>query len=98
MVWDFSLFCSLVHPWAPRMQFLFVSPRICRRLPSDSSSRRTPLPLANASHYQGAFGTFTLELPHMLGAHKKTADPQRGRLINAFILPNRRHCLTKRPR
>ena len=29
-------------------------------LPSGSSSRRTPLPWANDSHYQGSFGTYTL--------------------------------------
>ena len=28
----------------PSIQFLFVRPRFCRRLPSDSASRRTPLP------------------------------------------------------
>jgi len=28
----------------PHMRFLFVGPGICLRLPSDSTSRRTPLP------------------------------------------------------
>ena len=55
----------------PFMKFLFVRPGFCLRLPSDSTSRWTPLPLANASYCQGAFGTFTLKLSPMSGAHKK---------------------------
>jgi hypothetical protein len=34
------------------MWFLFVRPRICLRLPSDSASRRTPLPSVNSSYCQ----------------------------------------------
>ena len=40
----------------PCMQFLFVRPRFCLRLPSDSASRRTPLPLANSSYCQVCSG------------------------------------------
>ena len=40
----------------PSMQFLFVRPRLCRRLPSDSTSRWTPLPLANSSYCQVCSG------------------------------------------
>ena len=40
----------------PYMQFLFVRPRLCRRLPSDSTSRWTPLPLANSSYCQVCSG------------------------------------------
>ena len=43
-------------PHKPYMQFLFIRPEICRRLPSDSSSRRTPLPLANNSYCQVCSG------------------------------------------
>ena len=55
-------FVLQTHPanLKPYMQFLFVRPGFCLRLPSDSTSRWTPLPLANASYCQGAFGTFTL--------------------------------------
>ncbi|WP_205514480.1 hypothetical protein, partial [Longitalea arenae] len=45
---------------------------IYRRLPLDSPSRRTPLPLVNASHYQGAFGTSTLEFAPVPGAPQKS--------------------------
>ena len=55
----------------PFMKFLFVRPGFCLRLPSDSTSRWTPLPLANASYCQGTFGTFTLKSSPMPGAHKK---------------------------
>src|SRR5665647_3645156 len=34
------------------MHFLFVRPRLCRQLPSDSQSPTTPLLLANDSYYQ----------------------------------------------
>ena len=38
------------HPTRlPRMQFLFVGPAFCFRLPSDPASRRAPLPSANRS-------------------------------------------------
>jgi len=40
----------LPHPvWKPRMRFLFVGPELCLALPSDSTSRWTPLRSANGS-------------------------------------------------
>ena len=44
VVWDFDLSCSLVRSAPPFMRFLFVGSEFCLRLPSDSVSRRTPLP------------------------------------------------------
>src|SRR5690606_20523376 len=52
----------------------FVGPSVCRRLPSDSTSRWTPLSLANTSHCKGVFGTYTLELLLMLGTQKNGAN------------------------
>ena len=46
----------LVRPIMPHMRFLFVGPRFCLRLPSDSTSRWTPLPLANSSHCNACSG------------------------------------------
>ena len=40
----------------PYMQFLFVRPRLCFGLPSDSASRRTPLPSANSSYCHACSG------------------------------------------
>ena len=40
----------------PYIQFLFVRPRLCRGLPSDSTSRWTPLPVANSSYCQVCSG------------------------------------------
>ena len=40
----------------PYIQFLFVRPRLCLWLPSDSTSRWTPLPLANSSYCQACSG------------------------------------------
>jgi len=38
------------------MQFLFVSPNVCRQLLSDSPSRRTPLLLANTPYCKAHSG------------------------------------------
>ena len=46
----FCLFCNIVHTNPPYMKFLFVRPNVCRLLPSDSTSRWTPLLLANDSY------------------------------------------------
>ena len=40
----------------PHMRFLFIGPGLCLRLPSDSTSRWTPLPSANGSHCQAHSG------------------------------------------
>ena len=45
----FCFLCNIAHTNPPLIQFLFVSSTFCRQLPSDSSSRRTPLLLANTS-------------------------------------------------
>src|SRR5690606_34544536 len=51
---DFDLLCNLIRTALALydMYFLFVRPGFCRRLPSDSTSRWTPLPLANTSYCQ----------------------------------------------
>ena len=41
------------------MRFLFISAAFCLRRPSDSASRRTPLPSASTSPYRGGRGTLT---------------------------------------
>ena len=41
------------------IRFLFVRPEVCLRLPSDSTSRWTPLPLAVSFPLPGRFRTFT---------------------------------------
>mgnify|MGYP007017317689 CR=1 FL=1 len=56
IVLDFVLFSKLVHPYQPYTWFLFIRPRFCLRLPSDSTSQWTPLPLASGSHYQAHSG------------------------------------------
>ena len=60
-------------PDTPYMQFLFVRPRFCLRLPSDSASRRTPLPSANSSYCQACSG---LPPPSCIAcrAHKQQPD------------------------
>ena len=60
-------------PHKPYMQFLFIRPKICRRLPSDSSSRRTPLPLANTSCCQVCSGLSPYSY-RPCRAHQKNLD------------------------
>ena len=49
------------HPTRlPHMQFLFVRPALCFRLPSDPASRRTPLPSANRSPCRAGRGLATV--------------------------------------
>ena len=53
-----TLFCCVNSSVSsmPCIQFLFVRPRLCRRLPLDSTSRWMPLPLANSSYCQVCSG------------------------------------------
>ncbi len=55
-VLDFVLIRRLVRSIQPHMRFLFIGSGLCRRLPSDSTSRWTPLPLASGSHCQAHSG------------------------------------------
>ena len=54
--WTSLCLASSSVPQLPYMWFLFVRPRVCLRLPSDSASRRTPLPSANSSYCQACSG------------------------------------------
>jgi len=47
--WTSLSMASSSASFQPSMQFLFVGSGFCLRLPSDSTSRWTPLPLANSS-------------------------------------------------
>lgn len=64
----------------PYMQFLFVRPRFCLRLLSDSVSRRTPLSSANSSYCQACSG---LSPPsyYACQAHKKNP----GQIVPDFL-------------
>ena len=55
-VLDFVLCWKLVRFNMPYIRFLFVRPRLCLQLLSDSVSRRTPLSLANSSYCQVCSG------------------------------------------
>ena len=55
---DFAISCPLVRPRMPRIRFLYVRPRLCSTLPSDATSRWTPLRFANPSPPSGWIGDF----------------------------------------
>ena len=55
-VLGFVLCWKLVRFNMPYIRFLFVRPRLCLQLLSDSVSRRTPLSLANSSYCQVCSG------------------------------------------
>ena len=58
-LWGFGLLCSLTLACG-LTRFLFVGQELCRRLPSDSALRQTPLALAMTFPLPGSLGTFTL--------------------------------------
>ena len=60
------------------MQFLFVGSNVCLRLPSDSSSRRTPLPLTNTPYCKVYSGLAPYSCYDMPGAQTKASDFIRG--------------------
>ena len=67
-----ALACLAALPTHIRlMRFLFVRPKVCLLLPSDSTSRWTPLLLAMHFPLPGVLGTFTHKKYAMLGAPKK---------------------------
>jgi hypothetical protein len=62
------------------MQFLFVRPGLCLRLPSDSQSPTTPLPLANDSYCQVHSGLS----PQVIAHAGRTTTKSRVLLSPAF--------------
>ena len=75
----------------PYMRFLYVRPEFCPlgdlstpkiRLSSDSASRRTPLPLANPSHYRADSGLSPYRTcAHRAHMQKKTSFPEERRFL-----------------
>ena len=87
MVMGFALSCKLAQVIQSDMRFVFLGSAFCLRLPSDPTSRWTPLPLANSFHHQDLQGTFTPKLLPMPGTDKypptkpevlRLLAPQRG--------------------
>lgn len=62
---DFATSCPLVRPWLPRIRFLFVGPRFCSTLPSNSPSRFCPCASLVFHLHQVTQGTFTPKLLDM---------------------------------
>ena len=54
--WTSSCVADLSALIQPHIRFLFIGSGLCLRLPSDSTSQWTPLPLANGSHCQAHSG------------------------------------------
>ena len=67
MVMGFALSRKLALAIQPDMRFVFLGSAFCLRLPSDPTSRWTPLPLANSFHHQDLQGTCTPKLLPMPG-------------------------------
>ena len=70
MVMGFALSRKLAQMIQPDMRFVFLRSAFCLRLPSDPTSRWTPLPLANSFHHQDLQGTCTPKLLPMPGTRK----------------------------
>ena len=68
------------------MRFVFLRPRFCLRLPSDSASPRTPLSSASGSHIL----TPTVNFHHLVDKHarhtkRKTPRKIRGVLVSTYV-------------
>ena len=82
MVMGFALSRRLARMIQPDMRFVFLRSAFCLRLPSDPTSRWTPLPLANSFHHRDLQGTCTPKLLPMPGTHKyPPAEPEVLRLL-----------------
>jgi len=73
MAMGFALSRKLARMIQPDMRFVFLRSAFCLRLPSDPTSRWTPLPLANSFHHQDLQGTCTPKLLPMPGTHPLTS-------------------------
>ena len=79
--WTSFCYANSSAPQLPSMQFPFVGSGFCRRFPSDSASRRTPLSLANSSYCQVCSGLSPPSYTPMPGAHKKNVQHK----LNVFL-------------
>jgi len=70
MAMGFALSRKLTRISQPFMRFVFLGSELCLGLPSDPTSRWTPLPLASSFHHQDLQGTLTPKPLHMPGTRK----------------------------
>jgi hypothetical protein len=82
MVMGFALSRKLTRVIQPDMRFVFLRSAFCLRLPSDPTSRWTPLPLANSFHHQDLQGTCTPKLLPMPGTRELPPSKLGGFLIS----------------
>jgi hypothetical protein len=73
MAMGFVLSRKLARIPQPSMRFVFLESGFCLRLPSDPTSRWTPLPLANSFHHQDLQGTSTPKPLPMPGTRQPTS-------------------------
>ena len=74
--------CSITPAFQPYTKFLFIGPIVCRRLPSESTSRWTPLPLAVTFPLSGRFGD--LHPLEYVRAGRTRKKPQRSFDLRGF--------------
>jgi hypothetical protein len=86
MVMGFAFSRKLTLMIQPDMRFVFLRSAFCLRLPSDSTSQWTPLPLANSFHHQDLQGTFTPKLLPMPDAREAPRGKPRGIFSAAYSL------------
>ncbi len=77
MAMGFALTRKLTRISQPFMRFVSLGSELCLGLPSDPTSRWTPLPLASSFRHQDLQGTLTPKPLHMPGTRK--APPASGR-------------------
>jgi hypothetical protein len=78
MATGFALSRKLTLIPLPFMRFVSLGPELCRGLPSDPTSRWTPLPLTSSFRHQDLQGTLTPKPPHMPGTREAPRGKPRG--------------------
>jgi hypothetical protein len=81
MATGFALSCKLARVPQPRMRFVFLGSELCLGLPSDPTSRWTPLPLASSFRHQDLQGTLTPKPLPMPGTHEPPRRKRTGYLM-----------------
>ena len=82
MATGFALSRKLAPIMQPGMRFVFLGSGLCLRLPSDPTSRWTPLPSANSFHHQDLQRTCTPKLLPMPGTREAPRGKPRGRPVD----------------
>ena len=88
MAMGFALSCKLTRISQPFMRFVSLGSELCLGLPSDPTSRWTPLPPASSFRHQDLQGTLTPKPLPMPGTHEAPCSKLQGIKVDFIISPH----------